>query len=77
MQETPKLNQIKVIMTEEEEKDAELLLNRIVTEMKEKKVSLETQREFLNEYFSVRDGGHDKLMKLYHSWVRLQKETVR
>ncbi len=73
----PKLNHVRIIMTEAMESDVELLFAHIVGEMMNKKVKGAIQKDFIQAYFDTREKGRDGLMKLFHSWVRLQKERVK
>lgn len=74
--EKPRLNQVRVVMTEEMQTDVECLYEAILGEMRAKKIHGRIVNEFIRGYFSIRRGGNkrDDMMAMFNQWVRLQKE---
>jgi len=70
---TIKLYHVRIIMTEEQEKDNALLYGAIVAEMHKKKVVGSIIHEFVRDYFRVKEEGADAVRGLFNKWVRLQR----
>ena len=73
----PRLNYVRVIMSEEVESDVELIFDEIIVQMDKKKVSAQVKRAFINAYFHTREKGREKLMELFTSWVNLQRKKIK